>query len=286
MAMPEFLYASLYLLPKNWLSRVLGRLVDMPLPLGMHTRIKLWFIDHFQVDTLEAEHPVESYPTLGKFFVRKLKVGARPLDSSRLVSPVDGRITRYGGFAGNSMQLEQVKGRTFDLRGLVGPDIDIDPFQGGGYVTTYLAPFNYHRIHAPIQAELLAAHYIPGALWPVNDWSVRKIDGLFTVNERIILEMRDAERAKILLVMVGATNVGRITLECNRELCGNPVHATEAGRWVPESPLGIAKGEGVGCFEMGSTVILVLDEKLYPGCERAIRQRTDPIIKMGQGIHI
>jgi phosphatidylserine decarboxylase len=281
-------FRLLYLVPKNWLSYLVGKLVHARYPFGLHFLIRNWFIAFYRIETSEAERPPGDYPTMGAFFVRRLKPGARPIAPDPIVSPVDGTLTQGGRFDPAHPSLKQIKGIDYSLRDLVGPDWDLADYVTGAFMTIYLAPYNYHRIHAPITGRVTRCGYIPGALWPVNTWSVSHIPGLFVVNERIIVEL-DGEAGKALVVMVGATNVGRVTLDFHSGMIGNQLPRPHASVWTPPASLSLEKGQGLGCFELGSTVILILSGSL---AEKAGARWMDPgsrgvageVVRMGQGL--
>lgn len=274
-------FRLLHILPKNLLSHLVGKIVHARLPLGLHKVIRDWFIGHFRVETGESEFPVAHYPTLGDFFVRHLKPGARPLAPGVLISPVDGTLTQGGRFNSNQPTLTQIKGIDYKLQDLVGPDWDLKEYLPGGYLTIYLAPYNYHRIHSPVEGHVTQVSYIPGALWPVNTWSVSHIPGLFVVNERITVEVSGPE-GKALVVMVGATNVGRITLDFHPGLVGNGFPRSLERLWRPSQPLAMAKGQGLGCFELGSTVILILSHGLAEKLDPGLLSGGSRTVRMGQ----
>ncbi len=255
---PPVFYNLLYLVPKNWLSRAVGAALSRRWPLGLHRVLRDAMIRAFRPDVGEAELPLEAYDTWQAFFTRRLRPGARPLDAAALVCPVDGTLTSRGRLAGPDLRLAQIKGVDYTLRDLLG-GWDPDPYAGGAYLTVYLAPYNYHRIHAPADAADALARHVPGALWPVNAWSVRNIANLFVRNDRVLVEM-ESGGARLAIALVGATNVGRTTLAfCG--LRGNlPRRAGDpACDFVPAAPLSLAKGDDLACFEMGSTIVLVLD---------------------------
>lgn len=281
-------FRLLYLVPKNWLSYAIGKLVHARYPFGLHTAIRNWFIGFYRIETSEAELPMADYPTMGAFFVRRLKPGARPIAPDPIVSPVDGTLTQGGLFDPANPRLKQIKGIDYSLRELIGGGWDLADYHAGGFLTIYLAPYNYHRIHAPIAGRVTRCGYVPGALWPVNTWSVSHIPGLFVVNERIVVEL-EGEAGKALVVMVGATNVGRITLDFHPGMIGNALPRPSASTWTPPAPLNLAKGEGLGCFELGSTVILILSRSLAEKTgarwmDPASRGAAGEAVRMGQGL--
>src|SRR5690606_4876130 len=262
-------------------SHFLGKLTRSKLPFGLHSLVKNQFIKSYKVETEEAELPVEAYATLGDFFIRRLKPGARPIAASALVSPVDGTLTQGGRFQTGNARLTQIKGLDYGLKELAGPGWNLEEYLAGGFLTIYLAPYNYHRIHAPIEGNITQVSYIPGALWPVNTWSVSNIPGLFVVNERICVEVSGSE-GKALVIMVGATNVGRISLDFHPGMVGNLFPRSGASHWRPDRPLYLAKGQGLGCFELGSTVILVLSPSLMDKVGSEFLAPGNKIVRMGQ----
>jgi phosphatidylserine decarboxylase len=234
------------------------------------------------VECGDAEFPIEHYETLGAFFIRRLKPGARPLSQTQLISPVDGLLTQGGRFSTTAAKMTQIKGMDYRLEELVGPDWDLASYLSGGFLTIYLAPYNYHRIHSPIEGHITQVTYIPGALWPVNTWSVSHIPGLFVVNERIIVEVQ-GPHGKALVVMVGATNVGRITLDFHPGIIGNCLPRSPERLWKPSNPLSVSLGQGLGCFELGSTVILILSKELSQSLKNGLLTEGPQIVRMGQG---
>jgi phosphatidylserine decarboxylase len=284
----QVFFRLLHIVPKNLLSHFVGVLVHARYPLGIHKVVRDWFIRAYRIETAEAEHPVSHYPTMGAFFVRRLKPGARAIAPEPIVSPVDGTLTQGGRFEPSSPMLRQIKGMDYSLQDLIGPGFDLKDYLDGGFITIYLAPYNYHRIHAPIAGQVTRCAYVPGALWPVNTWSVSHIPGLFVVNERVTVEL-SGEAGKALVVMVGATNVGRITLDFHAGIIGNRLPRPAASQWVPPSPLRLEKGQGLGCFELGSTVILILSKQLAEKTGQAWLDRSSAspegeIVRMGQGL--
>lgn len=251
------MYSLLYLVPKNWLSRSIGWAVRRRWPFGLHVRIRDGFIRHFRVDVSESEFPLTSYPTLGEFFARRLRPGARPLGAAALVSPVDGMLTQRG-FLAEGLALTQIKGISYSLKSLLGEGWDASAYAGGAFLTLYLAPWNYHRIHSPAEGRVLRARHIAGALWPVNAWSVKNIPDLFMRNDRMLVEM-ESGGGRVVVALVGATNVGRITLSFCPQLLGNRFPASGVRDWKPSAETRLEKGAELGCFEMGSTVVLIVD---------------------------
>ncbi|MBF0433177.1 MAG: phosphatidylserine decarboxylase [Fibrobacteria bacterium] len=256
------LYSLLYLVPKNWLSAIIGKIAFASFPFGLQSIMKNLFVKGFKLNVDEAEHPLNHYPTAGDLFIRKLKPGSRPLGQGLLISPVDGKITQTGCFKGSSTCLQQIKGRKYKLSQLIGNVEDAQQFAGGKYCTIYLSPHNYHRIHVPFSGEITKISYLPGELWPVNNWSVRNIDGLFFRNERIIVHIKSSD-SELLLVAVGATNVGKIVVHCCPSFVGNQSEKREDSCWIPDTPLPVHQGDELGYFSLGSTIILIGNRELF-----------------------
>jgi phosphatidylserine decarboxylase len=264
------MYNLLYLVPKNWLSRAVGVVMERRWPFGLHTVIRDAMIRAFKPVIDEAEFPLAHYKTWSEFFVRRLKPGARVIGSSSLVCPVDGTLTQRGLLAGPDALLTQVKGVQYTLKGLLG---SLDPqaakaYEGGSFLTVYLAPYNYHRIHSATAGRVVSARHIPGALWPVNVWSVQNIRDLFVRNDRIVVEMESDFGAgegtmrvgRSAIALIGATNVGRTTLAFSNLHANDPAAKAGVVRDIPVGhDLRLGKADELACFEMGSTIVLVLD---------------------------
>jgi phosphatidylserine decarboxylase len=255
----------LYLVPKNWLSVVFGRLMHVPLPKPLAALSIKIFGSIFKIDFNEAERPYDTYASIGDFFVRHLKSGSRPLADSPLLHPADSHISQIGPIVDG--KCIQAKGRTYTLTALCGSQTLAKEFEDGMYVTYYLCPTDYHRVHSPIDGEVLKSVHIPGDLWPVNSWSTANIDNLFGINERVVLKI-ESRLGPALLVFVGATNVGKISLSfdsnVNTNVPGTPMAKKEK---VYDPAIPIRQGQELGVFHMGSTVVMI-----YP---KTIRTQRD-----------
>lgn len=217
------------------------------------------FVGHFDIDTGELTHPVpEGYPSLNEFFVRELAPGARPVDGSgdSIASPVDGTVSAAGRI--DRSLIFQAKGLDYSLQDLLATDTEqAENYVDGSFATIYLAPYNYHRVHAPLAGELVAARYVPGALFSVNEATVRFLPRLFVRNERLVCHM-ETEAGPMALIFVGATNVGTIHSIWTGDLCPRRSGVVEDIRLRSAAAgLHIGKGDMIGWFNMGSTVILL-----------------------------
>ncbi len=269
------MYNLLYLIPKNLLSYFVGRLVDVRWPAILNTPLKSWFVKRYQIDMSEAEHPIESYETLAQLFARRLKKGKRPIQRG-IVHPCDAKLTQSGIITDG--KLIQAKGIDYGLKEFLASQSFWAEFQGGSYLTYYLCPTDYHRVHSPISGEIKSCTHVPGRLWPVNPWSVENISQLFAINERTITLIEN-DKGKIALVMVGATNVGKISMCFDQDIVTNQSHFRKLKSRVYAPSIPIEKGSELGVFNMGSTVVLLFT----PGF-LAESPRVDIVTKVGQSL--
>ena len=253
------LLAALRLLPKNAMSRLMGRFAGIAWPGPIQRAEIRLFARLAGVDLSEARDEVGDFATLQQFFTRALVAGARPIegDDDVLVSPCDGAWGAAGRIEDGT--LLQVKGRRYRVADLLGHEAWASDYDGGCYATLYLSPRDYHRFHTPAAGRITRLDYLPGALWPVNSIGLQGIDGLFARNERICAELivdGSAEGPGILMIAVGATMVGSVRLSFD-ELCTNVPGGTPVTRRLERNPPAFARGEEWGHFEFGSTIVLL-----------------------------
>jgi phosphatidylserine decarboxylase len=281
------------LLPKNTLSEWVGWAVRRRWPFGLHTWLRNTLIRTYKIKVDEAEKPLHAYPTFGDFFVRKLRPGMRPVAEVSLVSPVDGLLTSRGLITATGT-LTQAKGSDYALDDFLSGDIESEAkakaaerFAGGVFFTIYLAPYNYHRIHSPCSMLVERMAHVPGALWPVNSWSVAGLPGLFVRNDRVMVhgQVEGMGGGDVALAMVGATNVGRITLDAIPGFHAN-IGADKKPYDIrlPHGPFDVARAEGLGCFEMGSTVIVLLGKSWVPRLLPWVMAGEPRIVRMGEAL--
>lgn len=265
-------------IPTGLVSRVAGALADVPLP-GPARAPALRLLSRWVgIDATEAELPFAGYRTVNEFFVRRLRDGARawPVDAGLLLSPVDGIVGEVGTLSAD--RALQAKGLSYRLSDLLGPGGDGAHFEGGRFLTLYLSPRHYHRIHAPSAGRLHTARHVPGRLLPVNRPAVLRVPELFARNERLVVSM-DTVMGPITVVAVGAFNVGRISSAFDRAWAGRDGGwITNRGSAPPalrryDPPLGVSAGQELMAFHLGSSVIvltgpgLVLDARARSGTE-------------------
>lgn len=254
--------ALLQRLPQAALSRSFGRVADVKLPRRLRARILGAFARTLGIDVAEAERPLDEYASLNEFFVRRLRPGARrwPDDPDVAASPVDGIIGRHGTITNG--RLIQAKGRDYAAAYLIADATEARRFDGGSFLTLYLSPRHYHRIHAPCTGSIPQATYIPGALLPVNEAAVMHLPQLFPRNERVIC-MIDGALGRCAVVAIGAFNVGRISTAFDDAWVGpgrsvsNRGTLGEVRRYDP--PLPVAQGDEIMAFHLGSTVVLLFE---------------------------
>lgn len=258
--LPVVMNWILYVIPKKILSRFVGAVVHLPLPRPVRVLAMGWFAARYRIDMSEAELPLEDYRSIGDLFVRRLKPGLRPVGSAPVVHPADSRLTQSGPL--DEGVLVQAKGRTYQLNEFLGP-LDSSRYLNGRFATYYLCPTDYHRVHSPVTGVVRRVAHLPGALWPVNEWSTSSIPNLFSINERVAVEI-ETPAGPVAVVLVGATNVGQMSLSFWPEFRDLSVRENRA--WVKEFEPGIhlEKGQELGIFHMGSTVVLCLAPGVVP----------------------
>jgi phosphatidylserine decarboxylase len=259
------------------LSRVAGILSDLRPPRVVLAPAIRAYARLFGVALDEAALPPESYPTFDAFFTRRLREGVRPIASGPgvVVSPSDSRLSAIGAIPGNGL-LEQVKGSTYSIEALLGSAEDAEPFREGVHATLYLSPAMYHRVHSPLHARVRAWRYVPGRLFPVNAAGVRSVPGLFARNERVAVFLDTEDHGPAAVVLVGAANVGRMSLAF-ADLVTNS--GRPGGRATPLSPVALRRGDELGAFHLGSTVVLLLaDRALVPEAEAG------SLVRVGQAL--
>jgi phosphatidylserine decarboxylase len=242
-------------LPQNAISRAVGRIVRTRLPGPLAQLSVSSFARIMKIDVGEAERPLNEYASVHDFFVRKLRAGARRIDPrpNVLVSPCDGVVGEFGRI--DKGTLVQAKGRSYTLGAFVQDDARANALDGGTFITVYLSPRHYHRVHAPVAGAVEAADHIPGQLLPVNMRSINHFDGVFVRNERLAVWLRNAQ-GLTGVVLVGATCVGEMsaafddTLVTNRPVSGVVRHSY--------ANVHLHKGAELGTFHMGSTVVVLV----------------------------
>lgn len=263
------------ILPQHWLSARMYDLARSEIPWLKNLVIR-FVSSRYGINMQEAE--VEdrfAYPSFNAFFTRALKADARPVDPNGVVSPTDGVLSQAGPIRAD--RLLQAKGHEYSLYALLGGDGALaSEFESGSFATIYLSPRDYHRVHIPLSGTLREMIFVPGDLFSVSEATAQLVPGLFARNERLIL-LFDSERGPMAVILVGAIFVGSMQTVWHGE-----VKADQVQRWEypQESAPRFEKGDEIGRFNMGSTVIL-----LHP--QHAVEMReelTGEHVRMGQPI--
>lgn len=269
----------LEILPKNLLSRIVGLLMHIEWPKPISTFLITAFARAYHINQSEAEAPISNYPSIGAYFIRKLKPGVRSVAESPVVHPADSVITQIGCIEkGTAIQ---AKGLTYSVQEMLGESFSASAFEGGLFITYYLCPTDYHRVHSPLDAEIQQIIPLHGTLWPVNNWSVSNIQDLFAINERVVFEMK-SRLGPAALVMVGATNVGHISTALAPQIQTN-----QGARLSPvkfKNPPLVTRGQELGIFHMGSTVVMIYPKTVADQIEDWSGKWLGKAVKMGESL--
>lgn len=250
------------LAPHQLLSRIAGKLAQLEQPAVKNQFIK-WLMQLYPIDLSEAviQDP-KAYKNFNAFFLRKLQADKRPITQqvNAIASPVDGFISQFGAIEKD--QLIQAKGKNFSLADLFAADSEASlKFSRGCFITLYLAPQNYHWVHMPIDGQLTSMTYVPGKLFSVNPLTLNNVENVFASNERVIC-MFETTVGPMAMILVGAMLVGSINTMWHGDV--NPKHPKQIQQWRYPNPqtaaIKLNRGEPMGHFKMGSTVILVFAE--------------------------
>ena len=235
----------------------MGKLADVRWSDGVGRAVLAVYCKAYDVSLDECVRR-DGFANFDEFFTRDLKPGARPIDERPEVHvcPADGRIDSMGTIDESSTFL--VKGRSYRVEDLVGDPEDARRYVGGAGCVVYLSPRDYHRVHAPVAGVVRTVRSLPGDYYPVNSIGLRHVKDLFVRNRRVAIAIDSRDFGRVTLVMVAAIVVGRVTV------------SGISGRDVPEgthrlaSPLSVSRGDEVGVFHLGSTVVMFM-ERGVPG---------------------
>ena len=234
------------IIPQHFTSRLVGRIASSKNYVVKTLLIHL-FKTFYKVSLANAKiQRVEDYNSFNEFFTREITIESiKDKQTSGLIfSPAEGMISQIGEIRDD--KLIQAKGHSYSLAELSG--LETEPYAGGSFITIYLSPSNYHRVHLPISATLKKTVSIPGALYSVNTATERSIPNLFCKNERLVCQF-DSERGPILVILVGALIVASI--EMDWEGPASPYLTQE----VTNYSLHYTDRSEIGKFLLGSTVI-------------------------------
>ena len=274
MTSPTWVWLTQHLIPKNLSSAVVYR-ATRSRRAWLKGPLTRWFAKTYAVDLTEAANAdLDSYATFNEFFTRELKAGARPIaaGADTIVAPADGVLTEHGAIDGG--RVYQAKGSPYTLAELLGETgAAVADLEGGRYFTIYLAPHNYHRVHAPLDGELVRTRYIPGARFSVSRATVAAIPRLFCRNERVVCWFETA-RGTMVVVFVGALNVSSVSTFSRGEIASGT-----AEQWLEQPRARVRRGDEIGRFNMGSTVVVLFSSsaaRFAPGVADGLA------VRMGQ----
>jgi len=249
-----------YVLPKHTISMLAGKLAEVRVFWLKNLFIKR-FARAYSIDMSNAVEPeLAKYVCFNDFFTRSIDLSSRPIDSDKnsFCSPVDGAMSQFGKIAAG--RIIQAKNHHFSTLELLGGDIkQASIFDEGEFCTIYLAPKDYHRIHMPCDGELISMAHVPGQLFSVNPLTAQNIPKLFARNERVV-SIFETVFGKMALVAVGATIVGSI----ETTWAGNitPPTRKKVAHWdYSEQNISLKKGDEMGRFKLGSTVVLLMENR-------------------------
>lgn len=244
-----------HLLPRYWLTALVYRIARIR-GTGIKDFLITRFIRLYGVDTGDVKLAVPGgFATFNDFFIRELADGARPIADNAIVAPADGTVSAAGTLRGKDIL--QAKGLFYSLDDLLATDLGrADELAGGRFATIYLAPYNYHRVHAPFEGVLERLSYVPGDLFSVNAATAARVRGLFRRNERLVLDFSTGF-GRAVVILVGALNVGSMSTPWTGEIRPRRHGVVEA---LPVDPASasVKTGDLLGWFNMGSTVIVLL----------------------------
>lgn len=246
----------------SFISRLFGHFASQSFPPFFQTIINKTYTSLMDVDLKEFQPP-QNYQTLNALFTRKL-MNPRSFDADNnvFISPCDSVISACGEITENTAL--QIKGHPYDISKLLGDYCLLKTkkrLNGGMYLNFYLSPKDYHRYHVPIDMRVTKAVHIPGKLYPVNFTWLHKIEGLFSENERVVLECYTQENKLFYMVFVGALNVGKMRFTFDERIQTN-AKASLQQCYMYEN-LTLKKGDELGLFEMGSTIVMFFEKESF-----------------------
>ncbi len=271
-----------YFIPQHGISVLAGKLAD-----NKTWPIRHWvmekFAKHYGIDmSLAVESEFTAYDSFNEFFTRAIRPETRPIcqDANTMACPVDGAISQFGAI--EQGRIIQAKGHHYTVKELLGGnDALAAQFEGGQFCTIYLSPKDYHRYHMPIDGELTQMIHVPGKLFSVNPLTARTVPRLFARNERVVA-MFDTKWGPIAYVAVGATIVGSMEMAWSG-IVTPPTRSDVAVTRYDQGQVSLKRGDEVGRFRLGSTVIMVLPKGDYQWDESIQNESTtllgQPLIK-------
>lgn len=273
-----FLSYWLYIVPHHLVSRFTYIITRTQHPLTnflINLYIKIFKINMDEV----IESDTKNYHTFCDFFTRKLKANVHKIDKGKksLVSSCDGRILQFGEISNQSIL--QFKGIKTKISQLLSNDKELtNIYNDGSFCTIYLSPKDYHRVHIPYDAKLMKTLHVPGRLYSVSDHAVECISNLYGINERLACHFKN-EQCYFSVIFVGAINVSSIETTWKGEV-SPPMPKKLITTKYGNKNITFNKGEEIGMFKSGSTVILLFNQKFKLSNKLKVNQE----VRVGQKI--
>ncbi|EQB34489.1 phosphatidylserine decarboxylase [Sulfurimonas hongkongensis] len=243
------------------ISQIFGKFANKEFSKWFQKIVNSSYVGLMGLDMQEF-HTAESYKSLNALFTRKLKEDRTySLDGDDFISPCDSLVSACGKLQKDYAL--QIKGMRYSSDELLGEHFSSDEKKSvynGEFINFYLSPKDYHRYHIPTNLKVLKAVHIPGRLYPVNIPSLKKRLNLFIENERVVLMCENSSGKRFFIVLVGALNVGVMQISFESAIKTN-ASATESSVYEYED-LYLNKGDDFGCFEMGSTIVILAQKDM------------------------
>ncbi|WP_428087537.1 archaetidylserine decarboxylase [Candidatus Thioglobus sp.] len=264
-----------HVIPQHALSKLMFRFARLE-KTWLKNKFTHWFVKSYGVNLSEAQRErVEEYTSFNDFFTRALKPNARPIASSAIICPVDGAVSQAGKIS--HATIFQAKNHYYTVSALLAEDHRSDQFDAGFFATIYLSPKDYHRIHMPYDGKLVSMDYIPGDLFSVNKTTAEGVDNLFARNERVVCYFQ-TQFGLCAFVLVGAIFVGSMQTVWAGQI--NPPYQQKIQHFdYTEQNIELKKGEELGRFNMGSTVIM-----LMPNQDNSLNLSAGQVVRMGESL--
>jgi phosphatidylserine decarboxylase len=277
-AMPSPFILLQHIVPQHAITRVAGALAASKRP-WLRDQLIRRFVAAYEVDMTEAARGLGAFASFNDFFTRELKPGARALADADafILSPADGAVSQLGTIRAG--RIFQAKGRDFTAAEILGQGAEVAArFEGGQFITIYLSPKDYHRVHMPAAGVLQSTAYIPGDLFSVNQQTAEGVDRLFARNERLAC-LFDGPDGSFASVMVGAMIVAGIDTVWPHRFAG---HGRDVVREdFADAAVSLSAGAEMGRFYLGSTVVLLFEPGRVEWLDEL--KAGDPV-RMGQTI--
>ena len=264
-----------YIIPQHVLSKLMFRFARIE-NVWLKNKFTHWFVKSYQVNLSEAlRENVEDYQHFNDFFTRALKPDARKIGLSEIICPVDGAVSQAGNIS--HATIFQAKKHYYTVSALLGGDYRADQFESGSFATIYLSPKDYHRIHMPYDAKLISMDYIPGDLFSVNKSTAEGVENLFARNERVVCYFQ-TQFGLCAFVLVGAIFVGSMQTVWEGQI--NPPYQRKVQHFdYTNKDINLKKGDEMGRFNMGSTVIM-----LMPSQDNSLNLSAGQAVRMGESL--